>query len=80
MSVRPSVRLFLMYSIIFRPIKLGKAPKDAEISEVLHSTRIHQIPEFSYSLPGIRGEPISGKINFLNFIQFYGYFWGKLSN
>ena len=37
MSVRPSVWC-RMHSVIFHPFELGKVPKDAEFSEVVHST------------------------------------------
>ena len=37
-NVCPRVRLFRLHSANFNPIWLGKIPKDAEFSEVVHST------------------------------------------
>ena len=77
MSVRPPL-CFRMHSVNFHPIGLGKVPKDAEFSKVVHST--FRSRNFLIVYREIAENRFPGKFRkfkFLHFNPFYDCFRGK---
>ena len=67
-NVCPSV-CFRIYSVIFRPIGLGKVSKDAEFYEVVHSTRNFIIISWEFAENRFRVK--FRKFKILHFNPFY---------
>ena len=77
-SVRSSVRLFLNAFSHFHPIGLGKVPKDAEFSEVVHSTFRYRNFILIFRESAEHRFPWKfRKFKFFHYNQFYDCFRGK---